>query len=144
MVQFSLLSMGEEHMELKAICDSLGVRLISYSPLGLGMLTGKYTMSRLPSGPRALLFSQILPGLDPLLMSLREIAERRGKTVPQVAINWCICKGTVPIPGVKTVEQTKENLGALGWRLNSDEIFQLESAARDSPRKMIQNIFQTS
>lgn len=62
----------------------------------------------------------------------------------QIAINWCICKGTIPIPGVKTVEQAEENLGALGWRLSSDEILVLESAARASPTKMIQNIFQTS
>ncbi|XP_017973263.1 PREDICTED: pyridoxal reductase, chloroplastic isoform X2 [Theobroma cacao] len=82
-VQFSLLSKGEVQMEIKNICDSLGIRLISYSPLGLGMLTGKYTPSRLPSGPRGLLFKQILPGLEPLLVSLREIAEKRGKTVPQ-------------------------------------------------------------
>ncbi|KAK9277394.1 hypothetical protein L1049_006937 [Liquidambar formosana] len=61
------------------ICDSLGIRLISYSPLGLGMLTGKYTPSKLPRGPRALLFRQILPGLEPLLSSLREIAQRRRK-----------------------------------------------------------------
>ncbi|GAB4858593.1 Pyridoxine 4-dehydrogenase [Ancistrocladus abbreviatus] len=142
-VQFSLLSMEEEQMEIKSICDSLGVRLISYSPLGLGMLTGKYTPSKLPSGLRGLLFSQIIPGLEPLLQSLREIARRRQKTIPQVAINWCICKGTIPIPGVKTVKQAQENLGALGWRLASDEVLQLESAARESPRKMIQNIFQT-
>ncbi|KAK1326844.1 hypothetical protein QJS10_CPA01g02509 [Acorus calamus] len=142
-VQYSLLSMGRDQMELKAICDSLGICLISYSPLGLGMLTGKYTISRLPRGPRGLLFRQILPGLEPLLSSLGEIAQRRGKTIPQVAINWCICKGTVPIPGVKSVKQAKENLCALGWRLNSDEIDELESAAMESPRKMIQNIFQT-
>ena len=61
----------------------------------------------------------------------------------QVAINWCICKGTVPIPGVKTIQQAEENLGALGWRLTSDEILELESAAEESPTKMIQNIFQT-
>ncbi|OVA04754.1 Aldo/keto reductase [Macleaya cordata] len=83
-VQFSLLSMGNDQMEVKEICDSLGIRLISYSPLGLGMLTGKYSSSNLPRGPRALLFRQILPGLDPLLSSLREIAQRRGKTIPQV------------------------------------------------------------
>lgn len=51
-VQFSLLSMGDEQMELKSVCDSLGVRLIAYSPLGLGMLTGKYDASNLPNGPR--------------------------------------------------------------------------------------------
>lgn len=61
----------------------------------------------------------------------------------QIAINWCICKGTIPIPGVKTVKQAEENLGALGWHLSSDELLQLEYAARKSPRKMIQNIFQT-
>ncbi|XP_026660978.2 pyridoxal reductase, chloroplastic isoform X2 [Phoenix dactylifera] len=142
-VQFSLLSMGNDQLELKAVCDSLGIRLIAYSPLGLGMLTGKYTASNLPRGPRGFLFRQILPGLDLLLSSLKEIAQKRRKTMSQVAINWCICKGTIPIPGVKTVKQAEENLGSLGWRLNSDEIFELESAAKNSPKKMIQNIFQT-
>ncbi|XP_078440349.1 NAD(P)-linked oxidoreductase superfamily protein [Wolffia australiana] len=143
-VQFSLLSIGKEQLELKAVCDSLGIRLISYSPLGLGMLTGKYTPSKLPRGPRALLFRQILPGLAPLLSSLRGIAAQRRKTVSQVAINWCICQGTIPIPGVKTIRQAEENLGALGWRLTADEILELESVAKESPRQMIQNIFQTS
>ncbi|EEF46767.1 aldo/keto reductase, putative [Ricinus communis] len=143
-VQFSLLSMGKDQMEIKDICDSLGIRLIAYSPLGLGMLTGKYTSSNLPLGPRALLFRQILPGLEPLLISLREIAQRRRKTLPQVAINWCICNGAIPIPGVKTIKQVEENLGALGFRLSSDELLQLEYAARESPQKMIQNVFQTS
>ncbi|PQP95172.1 pyridoxal reductase chloroplastic isoform X2 [Prunus yedoensis var. nudiflora] len=76
-VQFSLLSVGEDQLEIKNICDSLGIRLIAYSPLGLGMLTGKYTPSNLPRGPRAFLFRQILPGLDPLLSALEEIAQKR-------------------------------------------------------------------
>lgn len=142
-VQFSLISMGKDQLEIKSICDSLGIRMIAYSPLGLGMLTGKYSPSELPSGPRALLFKQILPGLDPLLSSLRDIANKRRKTMSQVAINWCICKGTVPIPGVKSIKQVEENLGALGWRLSSDELLQLEYAANESPRRMIQNVFQT-
>ncbi|KAL6123029.1 hypothetical protein ACLB2K_075552 [Fragaria x ananassa] len=142
-VQFSLLSVGEDQLEIKNICDSLGIRMIAYSPLGLGMLTGKYSPSNLPSGPRGFLFKQILPGLQPLLGSLKEIAQKRKKTVPQVAINWCISKGTIPIPGVKTVKQVEENLGALGWRLSSQELLQLENAARESPQKMIQNVFQT-
>jgi len=51
-VQFSLLSMGKDQLEIKSICDSLGIRMIAYSPLGLGMLTGKYSPSKLPNGPR--------------------------------------------------------------------------------------------
>lgn len=142
-VQFSLLSMGKDQTEIKNLCDCLGIQLISYSPLGLGMLTGKYSPSRLPTGPRGLLFRRILPGLEPLLISLREIADTRKKTMSQVAVNWCICKGTVPIPGVKSVKQAQENLGALGWRLSNDELIQLEEAAQCSPQAMIQNIFQT-
>ncbi|KAH9611777.1 hypothetical protein KSS87_011691 [Heliosperma pusillum] len=142
-VQFSLLSYGDEQIEIKRICDSLGVKLIAYSPLGLGMLTGKYTLSSLPKGPRGLLFRQILPGLEPLLRCLREIATKRQKTMSQVAINWCMSKGGIPIPGVKSVKQAQENLGSLGWRLSKDEVTQLESAAQQSPRKMLQNIFQT-
>lgn len=61
----------------------------------------------------------------------------------QVAINWCICKGTIPIPGVKSIKQAEENLGALGWQLTSDELLQLENGALESPQQMIQNIFQT-
>ncbi|KAL0321603.1 UNVERIFIED_CONTAM: Pyridoxal reductase, chloroplastic [Sesamum calycinum] len=142
-VQFSLLSTGKDQLEIKDTCDSLGIRVIAYSPLGLGMLTGKYTPSNLPTGPRGLLFRQILPGLEPLLNSLKEIAQRRRKTISQVAINWCISKGTIPIPGVKSIKQAEENLGALGWQLTSDELLQLEYAALESPRKMVQNIFQT-
>ncbi|EYU45303.1 hypothetical protein ABFS82_06G016700 [Erythranthe guttata] len=142
-VQFSLLSIGKDQIEIKNICDSLGIRVIAYSPLGLGMLTGKYSANNLPNGPRGLLFRQILPGLEPLLNSLKETAQRRRKTVSQVAINWCISKGTIPIPGVKSMKQAEENLGALGWQLSSDELLQLEYAAAESPRKMVQNIFQT-
>ncbi|KAF4350386.1 hypothetical protein G4B88_030904 [Cannabis sativa] len=139
-VQFSLLSMGEDQLEIKNICDSLGIQVIAYSPLGLGMLTGKYTSDKLPRGPRSLLFRQILPGLEPLLSTLNEIARKRRKTVPQVAINWCICKGTIPIPGVKSVKQAEENLGALGWRLSSEEVLKLEYAASEAPKKMVQNM----
>jgi pyridoxine 4-dehydrogenase len=61
-----------------------------------------------------------------------------------VAINWCICKGAIPIPGVKTVRHVEDNLGALGWRLSAGEISELEAAAMECPKKMVQNIFQTA
>jgi pyridoxine 4-dehydrogenase len=74
---------------------------------------------------------------------MREIAEKRGKTISQVAINWCICKGAIPIPGVKSLQQAQDNLGALSWQLNGDEVARLELIAEKAPRGMIQNIFQT-
>ena len=84
--QYSLVSRGPTQLDIKAACDDLGIKLISYSPLGLGLLTGKYDASQnsLPSGPRGLLFRQILPGLQPLIEEMRRIASARNKTVPQV------------------------------------------------------------
>ena len=53
------------------------------------MLTGKYGGGRLPAGPRGLLFRQILPGIEPLLDLMRQIAARRKKTVSQVCPKPC-------------------------------------------------------
>lgn len=62
----------------------------------------------------------------------------------QVAINWCICKGTLPIPGAKNLEQAKENLGALGWKLNGGEVAELDAAVTRCTKQALQNIFQTA
>ena len=63
--------------------------------------------------------------------------------VLQVALNWCICKGTIPIPGAKSMSQAIETLGALNWRLDDGEVHSLDQAARRAPKAMLQNIFQT-
>lgn len=145
-VQYSLLSRGPEQVAVQEACQELNLALIAYSPLALGLLSGKYSLedpSSLPSGPRGFLFKQILPGLGPLLAELSAVAAARRKTPSQVAINWCMCKGGVPIPGAKDLVQAKQNLGALGWRLSAGEVAALEAAADRVPRAMQQNIFQT-
>eukprot|EP00197_Chlamydomonas_leiostraca_P015833 CAMPEP_0202882450 /NCGR_PEP_ID=MMETSP1391-20130828/38004_1 /ASSEMBLY_ACC=CAM_ASM_000867 /TAXON_ID=1034604 /ORGANISM="Chlamydomonas leiostraca, Strain SAG 11-49" /LENGTH=328 /DNA_ID=CAMNT_0049565305 /DNA_START=156 /DNA_END=1142 /DNA_ORIENTATION=- len=143
-IQFSLLSRGRDQLLAKEVCDELGVTLISYSPLALGLLSGKYGEGNLPSGPRGGLFKSLLPEVAPLLQVLDAIATERRKTMSQVAINWCMCKGTVPIPGAKDLAQAKENLGALGWRLSAGEVAELDAVASGLKKGMIQNIFQTS
>ncbi|GLI61887.1 hypothetical protein VaNZ11_004399 [Volvox africanus] len=145
-IQFSLLSWGTAQQDLKALCDDLGIVVIAYSPLALGLLSGKYSVEeggRLPDGPRGTLFRQLLPEVQPLVRIVKEVAEKRGKTPSQVAINWCMCKGTVPIPGAKDLAQARENLGALGWRLGAGEVAELDKAAANIKKGMVQNIFQT-
>jgi pyridoxine 4-dehydrogenase len=145
-VQYSLLSTYPvTELGLKDVCDELGIKLIAYSPLALGLLTGKYSeKGDLPKGIRGFLFRQMLPGMRSLLACLREIAQSRNKSMSQVALNWCICKGSIPIPGAKNAEQAKENIGALGWLLDSGEIAELDKAAASADKKMVQNIFQTT
>jgi pyridoxine 4-dehydrogenase len=144
-VQYSLLSTYPvTDLRLKDVCDQLGIQLIAYSPLALGILTGKYSeKGPFPRGVRGLLFRQLLPGVRSLLQSLKEVAASRNKTMSQVALNWCIAKGTIPIPGAKSVQQAQENIGALGWQLDSGEVAELDKAAASSDKKMVQNIFQT-
>jgi pyridoxine 4-dehydrogenase len=144
-VQYSLLSTYPvTQLQLKEVCDELGIKLIAYSPLALGILTGKYSeKGAFPKGIRGLLFRQLLPGVRSILSCLREIAQAKNKTMSQVAINWCICKGTIPIPGAKSIAQAQENLGALGWYLDSQEVAELDKAAASTDKVMVQNIFQT-
>jgi pyridoxine 4-dehydrogenase len=144
-VQYSLLSTYPvTELGIKDVCDELGIQLIAYSPLTLGMLTGKYTENGpFPKGLRGLLFRQILPGARPVLDCLREVAELRNKTMSQVALNWCISKGTIPIPGAKNVKQAEQNIGAIGWQLDTGEVAELDRAAARVDKTMVQNIFQT-
>jgi pyridoxine 4-dehydrogenase len=144
-VQYSLLSTYPvTDLELKDLCDQLGIRLIAYSPLALGILTGKYgPQGPWPAGLRGWLLRQLVPAVEPLLAALRAIAAERGKTPAQVALNWCIAKGTLPIPGAKTLAQAEQNLGALGWHLDGGEIEELDQASRRCDRQMVQNIFQS-
>ncbi|EFJ42320.1 hypothetical protein VOLCADRAFT_67093 [Volvox carteri f. nagariensis] len=154
-IQFSLLSWGTAQQDLKALCDDLGVTVIAYSPLALGLLSGTAAAGgrvspspspspSLPPGPRGALFRQLLPEVEPLMRVVEEVARERGKTPAQVAINWCMAKGAVPIPGAKDLPQARENLGALGWRLGRGEVEELDRAARGIGKgAMVQNIFQT-
>lgn len=144
-VQYSLLSTDPiTKLGLKDLCDDLGIRLIAYSPLALGLLTGKYSpQGPFPQGVRGFLFRQLLPNIQPLLQTLREIADQRQKNSAQVALNWCMAKGTIPIPGAKSLRQAEQNLGALGWSLDSGEVDALDQASRRSDKQMVQNIFQS-
>jgi len=102
-VKYSLLDRQVERNGLMAHYQDLGVTLIAYSPLEMGMLTGKYTPCNRPTGNRRQRYSSTyLEQIQPLINLMREIGQSyAGKTPAQVALNWTICKGTVPIPGAK-------------------------------------------
>lgn len=64
--------------------------------------------------------------------------------VMQVAINWCVGKGCIPIPGAKTMAMVEDNLAALQWSLSASETEALDQAASSIDKGMVQNIFQTA
>ncbi|GKY97463.1 hypothetical protein MPSEU_000704700 [Mayamaea pseudoterrestris] len=150
-IQYSLMTF-KVCRDMNAICDDVGCRLISYSPLCLGLLTGKYSLDNLPQAngllgfsPRKQLFRELLPGAQDLLRVLEAVGEEYDKSQSQVAINWARQKGTIPIPGCRTVQQATSNVGSVsGWKLSADAMDELDRAALAVKKPMIQNVFQTS
>ena len=135
-VRYSLLTRQIESNGILATARELGVTILAYSPLAQGLLTGKYTPERTetPSGARKIdprFSKEGLQKISPVISLLNSLGAKYDRTPAQVALNWLIAQGNViPIAGVKTAQQVKQNAGALGWRLNTDKIGQLEQVSR--------------
>ncbi|HVC69535.1 MAG TPA: aldo/keto reductase [Acidimicrobiales bacterium] len=141
-IEFSLLRRVPETGGLLATCAELGVVPLAYSPIGQGRLTGKYSTGHPPPGKRN--FSNHPMGIvDTVVGKLRMIGEKHGgKTPSQVALNWVIAKGAVPIPGAKSRSQAQENAGALGWTLDADDVALLDEAALPGIRTIANRFWQ--
>lgn len=130
-MEYHLLNRKWELNGLLQACQELSITFIAYSPLGQGSLTGKYTPDKPLPGLRGRRYSRsYLEKTQPLIRLMREIGrEHDGKSPAQVALNWCICKGAVPIPGAKIERQAQENAGALGWQLSGAEVAALDETS---------------
>ena len=108
------------------------MKVLAYSPLALGMLTGKYTPENKPSGPRKQIYNELIktPDYTDLLATMDGIAKSHdGANKAQVALNWARAKGSIPIPGARTVSQVKSNYAALDWSLTKEDEKKLDAAA---------------
>jgi len=141
-IEFSLLRRSPETSGLLAACAELGVVPLAYSPIGQGRLTGKYSTANPPPGKRN--FSDHpMELVDAVVAELRRIGDAHGGRSPsQVALNWIIAKGAVPIPGAKNRHQAEENAGALGWSLDDDDMARLDRAALPGIRNLASRVWQ--
>lgn len=138
--QYNLLA-RELEWEVLPVCATEGLGVLPWSPLGGGWLTGKYKRYERPTGATRL-------GEDPnrgveaydrrntertwqILDAVQEVAEGRGASMAQVALNWLVCQPTVSsvILGTRTVEQLEDNLGAEEFRLTDDELRRLDQVS---------------
>jgi aryl-alcohol dehydrogenase-like predicted oxidoreductase len=129
-VHYSLLNRTVEKNGTLPRCKELGIRLIAYSPIEKGLLSGKYGVDTPPPGSRGRIYATLLPRIGPLLKLMTEIGQDHGgKSNVQIALNWVICKGALPIPGAKNAEQAQQNAGGLGWKLTEEEVARLDEAS---------------
>ena len=141
-IEFSLLRRAPETGGLLAACADLGVIPLAYSPIGQGRLTGKYSAANPPPGKRNF-SNHPMEVVDGIVAELRRIGDEHGGKLPsQVALNWVIAKGAVPIPGAKNRHQAEENAGALGWHLDGDEVARLDRAALPGIRGLASRVWQ--
>jgi aryl-alcohol dehydrogenase-like predicted oxidoreductase len=128
-VELSLLRTSPVRHGLLETCKELGVVALAYSPLAQGRLTGKYSATNAPQGRRNF-GNYSWEKVDPLLAELRRLGEQHHRTPAQVALNWVMAKGAVPIPGAKNRHQAEQNAGALGWQLGAADIAALDDLSQ--------------
>lgn len=129
-VEYSLINRSIEKDGLLNRCHELGIRVIAYSPLAMGFLTGKYNTKTLPNSYRNARYANRVPKLQPLISLMTEIGHYHGgKSIAQVAINWCKHKNTLPIPGAKNAIQAESNAAAVNWELTLEEMDMLDEAS---------------
>ncbi|HXN90195.1 MAG TPA: aldo/keto reductase [Candidatus Sulfotelmatobacter sp.] len=128
-VRFSLVHRDAER-ELVPWAQRTGRIVIAYSPLGQGLLSGKYQTAP-PQNFRRMRSDFTSEGRarhEPLIAALREIAGRRQATPAQVALAWLVSKpNVVAIPGASSLRQLEENAAAGDLELESQDIRQLDS-----------------
>lgn len=135
-IQFSLLCRSAEENGLLKVAEELNVGILAYSPLAQGILTGKYSSNNLPLGPRSALVRANIQKAQPLLSKMSSIAKTKSMeagaevSMSQLALSWCIGKGTIPIPGARTMKQAKDNCAAKDLLLTPEEVRSLDIAAR--------------
>ena len=133
-VEYSLLHRAPEVNGVLDACRELGVTLIAYQPLAMGVLTGKYRPGDRPKGIRR--FGRYYRGgglenAQPVVALLGEIGERHFKTAAHVALRWLIEQDDVlPIPGAKNGRQAAANAEALSFTLADAEIEALNQGTR--------------
>ncbi|MCS5692383.1 aldo/keto reductase [Cyanobium sp. FGCU-6] len=126
------------------VCRDLGIEVIAYSPLALGLLARSPGSLEAPAGPRGLLFRRLWTRVQPLLQALDHIARAHGTTSAAVALNWCRSHRALPIVGLRTADQAEAAAAALAWQLSDDLCEKLDRLAFACRARMPANPFQSA
>ncbi|KAF2742272.1 Aldo/keto reductase [Sporormia fimetaria CBS 119925] len=126
--EFSVLRRQPELSGLLKACKERGIVFQSYSSLGQGRLTGKYTKDHQP--PKEYRFSSYdMKDVEPVVDVLKRIADAHNVSTAAVALNYNMCKGITPLVGIRKEEQAVSNCQALGWRLSNEEIQEIDAVS---------------
>jgi aryl-alcohol dehydrogenase-like predicted oxidoreductase len=139
-ISYSLIERTVER-ELIPMAAEMGMGVCPWSPLGGGVLAGKYSKADLgPPNMKTLVSRKQINAVTGRLSEqslavaavVGEIATEIGKTSAQVAVAWTLRNPavTAPVLGVRTLAQLQDNLGALEIELSQEQLTRLDAVSR--------------
>jgi aryl-alcohol dehydrogenase-like predicted oxidoreductase len=137
-MEYSLLDRRIEANGVLAAAKELGVTITAYTPLGYGLLTGKYhknpELLEQASPIRRRMLKRDLEQTRPLVEALEEIGMNYNVTPGQIALNWVIHfqgETLVTIPGATKAHQVEQSAGAMKFKLSDAEMARLDELSKD-------------
>ncbi|MGH8024629.1 MAG: aldo/keto reductase, partial [Limisphaerales bacterium] len=130
-IEYSLVERTPER-ELLPMARALGLTLAAWSPLGSGLLTGKYAKGsteekRLDKAPH---FKELSGRNMKIADTVAAIAKEAGKSPAATALNWLRAnREVIPIIGARKLSQFEENLKCLDWQLDARQIARLNEVS---------------
>jgi aryl-alcohol dehydrogenase-like predicted oxidoreductase len=127
--RYSLLSRDAER-DLIPAAEALGMSVAAWSPLGGGVLSGKYTCLGGTQDSARLPAASITERQHAIARAVRSVADELGASASQVALAWTMTRSRAvhPILGVRRLDQLQDNLQALSIQLPPQSVAQLEAA----------------
>jgi len=128
-------------LDLAELAHHEDVGLLAYSPLGAGVLTGKYLNDASPKGTRGDISSSFYRAnkrTEPAIIKYMELAKKHNLDVAQMAIAFCLSKPfmTSVIIGATNLEQLKTNIGAKDITLSEDVLSGIHEIYMQYPRTL--------
>ncbi len=123
-IKFNLIERPDKN--LQEYMNEQNIKLIAWSPLAQGFLTGKYGPGTRPSGGirkiNSLFSDRNMKRYEPLLEVLKEIALQNNVSITQLVLAYEAHLRVLPIPGFKNVNQVKDIVGAINLELGEKDL----------------------
>ncbi|KXX69175.1 aldo/keto reductase [Flammeovirga sp. SJP92] len=130
-VEYSLITRDIER-ELLPMANHYGMSVTTWSPLGAGLLSGKYNNGMIDEGRLSEKSVKFNPQNIAIAKKVAKVAEKLGKSPSQVALNWLRAqdKSIIPIIGSRKPHQIEDNLKCLEWELPQEDLQELSDISK--------------
>ena len=138
--QYNILQRWDIEPEILPICRQYGMGMMTYSPLAVGLLTGRFRRGQTPPADSAWTAGDRFDAAldektEQIIQQLVDIGEAQNKTPAQVAIAWILANDdvTAPIIGPDRPEHVEEVFGALDVEFSAEQLQALDELSQWQP-----------